>query len=163
MPPVKPPEPCLGRVRRVVLLPPGVGRALHFDGDGVELGNGWFDVTARLAMADPDDWLPPLTWAPVVADNMRFPRDQRGWRDADRAFPDQLLCDGRRNPMRELLPGSIMRDSATVGDAVPAYWLYAGGVWWALEAIELPAPRPDNSGTPGTPAEQIADPDPAPQ
>ncbi len=148
------PEPLLGRFRRVVLLPAGVGRALAVEGEGVELGNGWFDLSARLAMADPADWLPPLGWRFDLPYRLRYRAVVRGERPP--AYPDEMLCDGRRNPMRELLPGTIARDKSTAQRSTPAYWLYAGAEWRVVRVIDLRPPLRDNNGPRGTIAEQIA-------
>lgn len=93
MPPLL--EPPLGPDRIVCLLPPGLGARLSFDGLARELGNGWTDLTLRIAQGV-DEWqhvlLPEFAepvdlltarWRPLyvvgTGDIMRSFRPLAGW------------------------------------------------------------------------------------
>lgn len=151
---VNPPEPMLGRIRRIVLLPPGIGRALAFDGEGVELGNGWFDITARLATATAE-WLPPLAWSFDLGRMATFPAPRPNV-PRRMVYPDRMLCDNGRDPFRPLRTGTVVGDVLSFDDDIPAYWLYAGASWWSVGALELAPPSAENSGPAGSIAEQVA-------
>lgn len=139
---VTPFEPLLGLYRYVVYLPAGVGRDLAFDGRGYELGNGWFDVTARITSASIDDWLPSDVGIST--------------RDAE------LLHDLRRPMLSRLRPGDICREPRPQhlsrdigGDPAWSYRVYDGRYWNRVDVVTLGSPRRDEGGPVGTPAAQL--------
>lgn len=134
---VSAPTPALGLYRYVALVPPGVGARLSFDGAAVELGNGWVDLSARIAEAQPQSWLD----AGLVG-----PRSDGG------ELLAEVLLDGRGSRH----DGGICREWQTEPAATPVYWLRVDGRWWPVQRLDLPTPRADDSGPVGTIAEQLS-------
>lgn len=123
-----PPTPVLGRFRHVILLPDGAGRRLAFDGRCVELGNGWADLSPRLADARPDQWLPPA----VV-----------GATTEGVALTGERLADIDWREGHLLRDGDVVRAYAyTDGNPQLAYWLRMDHRWLRVMRIELREPRP---------------------
>jgi hypothetical protein len=125
---VAPPTPLLGRYRYVARVPAGAGRRLSFEGAAVELGNGWVDLSARLAEAPADGWLVPA----LVG--MRP--------DLGELFGELLRVQlvGDWHLLRE---GDIVREQVRDQPEPFAYWLRAADAWHPVQRLDLPAPRPD--------------------
>jgi hypothetical protein len=100
------------------LVYPGACAALAFDGFGHELGNGWFDVTARIAGAADDAWL-PVQIGDVHA---------------------ELLHDLGRRMLGPLRAGDIMREAYPQGGYV--YGLHDGECWAYVDTILAAADDP---------------------
>ena len=102
------------------LVHPGACAALAFDGFGHELGNGWFDVTARIAGAADDAWLPV----------------QLG----DSTNSTDLLHDLDRPLLGPLRAGDIMREAYPHGGYT--YGLHDGECWAYVDTILAPDDDP---------------------
>jgi hypothetical protein len=127
---VAPPTPLLGRYRYVALLPAGAGARLSFDGACVELGNGWVDLSARLAEAPADAWLP----AALV-----------GRRGDGGELLGELLRPHAGSPthMLAIREGDLVRELPHDPREPFGYWLRASAAWHPVQRLDLPAPRPD--------------------
>lgn len=99
------------------LSAPGLASALAYQGLARELGNGWIDLTDRVAAAGDERWLPGvLIGRPGT----------------------ELLMDTENVREPDLRPGDILRGWR--GLQVRAYWLYDGKMLRGTELITVDAP-----------------------